>query len=541
MSTEKMNTTFDYIVIGGGSAGCVIASRLSEDPAISVCLIEAGGSDKSVLIHAPVGVVAMLPTRINNWAFQTEPQPGLNGRRGYQPRGKTLGGSSSINAMLYVRGHRQDYDQWAALGNRGWSYDEVLPYFIKSEQNQHLDDAYHGQDGPLSVAEVSCPSALNAAFIQAAEINGIPRTPDYNGANQEGAFMYQVTQRNGERCSAAKAFLTPNLHRRNLTVLTAAVVERVLVESARATGVQLRQGSERIVLKARHEVVLSAGSFGSPQLLMLSGIGPREELHKHGIAITHELPGVGENLQDHIDYVFTYRSPDKANTFGCSPSFSLKMLKALIQWKRERKGLVTSPFAESGAFFKSHPALHAPDLQLVFVPAIVDNHARNRRLGHGFSCHLTLLRPKSRGTVRLASADPLAAPLIDPRFFSAEEDLDVLMRGADIQRAILDATPLAPYRGKPLYPLLQHDRKAVEEDIRNRADTQYHPVGTCKMGHDPLAVVDDQLRVHGIAGLRVADASIMPTLVGGNTNAPSIMIGEKAADMLLRSHLEGKR
>ncbi|BBH46546.1 GMC family oxidoreductase [Pseudomonas sp. KU43P] len=540
MSTEKMNATFDYIVIGGGSAGCVIASRLSEDPAISVCLIEAGGSDKSVLIHAPVGVVAMLPTRINNWAFQTEPQPGLNGRRGYQPRGKTLGGSSSINAMLYVRGHRQDYDQWAALGNRGWSYEEVLPYFIKSEQNQRLDDAYHGQDGPLSVVEVSCPSALNAAFIQAAEINGIPRTPDYNGAHQEGAFMYQVTQRNGERCSAAKAFLTPNMHRHNLRVLTGAVVERVLVESARATGVQLRQGSERIVLKARHEVVLSAGSFGSPQLLMLSGIGPREELHKHGIAVIHELPGVGENLQDHIDYVFTYRSPDKTNTFGCSPTFSLKMLNAMIQWKRERKGLVTSPFAESGAFFKSQPALDAPDLQLIFVPAIVDNHARNLRLGHGFSCHLTLLRPKSRGTVRLASADPLAPPLIDPRFFSAVQDLEVLMRGADIQRAILEATPLAPYRGKPLYPLLQHDRKAVEQDIRNRADTQYHPVGTCKMGHDPLAVVDDQLRVHGITGLRVADASIMPTLIGGNTNAPSIMIAEKAADMLLRSRLEGK-
>ncbi|MDN7141297.1 GMC family oxidoreductase N-terminal domain-containing protein [Pseudomonas sp. JQ170] len=539
MTTEPINSTFDYIVIGGGSAGCVIASRLSEDPSLSVCLLEAGGADTSVLIHAPVGMVAMLPTRINNWAFQTAPQPGLNGRRGYQPRGKTLGGSSSINAMLYVRGHRQDYDHWAALGNQGWSYDEVLPYFIKSEQNHSLNDEYHGQHGPLSVTEVSCPSALNAAFIQAATLNGIGRTPDYNGVEQEGAFMYQVTQRNGERCSAAKAFLTPNLDRRNLKVLTGATVERVLLEGARAVGVQLRHGGERIVLKVRHEVVLSAGSFGSPQVLMLSGIGPRHELQKHGIQVAHELPGVGQNLQDHIDYVFTYRSHDKRDTFGFSPTFSWKMLKAMAQWKRERKGLVTSPFAESGAFFKSHPALEVPDLQLIFVPAIVDDHARKMRPGHGFSCHLTLLRPKSRGTVTLASSDPSAAPVIDPCFFSDPQDMEVLMRGTDIQRAILDAPPLAPYRGKPLYPLVQQDRQALEQDIRNRADTQYHPVGTCKMGHDPLAVVDDQLRVHGISGLRVADASIMPTLIGGNTNAPSIMIGEKAAALLLRSRQEG--
>ncbi|MFQ6575905.1 GMC family oxidoreductase [Pseudomonas sp. UM16] len=537
--TTEYNNTFDYIVVGGGSAGCVIASRLSQDPSISVCLIEAGGADRSVLIHAPVGMVAMLPTRINNWAFQTVAQPGLNGRRGYQPRGKTLGGSSSINAMLYVRGHRQDYDHWAALGNQGWSYADVLPYFIKSEQNHNLNDDYHGQHGPLSVTEVTCPSVLNAAFLQAAKLNGIGPTTDYNGVEQEGAFMYQVTQRNGERCSAAKAFLTPNLDRHNLKVLTGATVERVLVESARAVGVQLRHDGQQLVLKVRHEVVLSAGSFGSPQVLMLSGIGPLQELQKHGIPVTHELPGVGENLQDHIDYVFTYRSRNKTDTFGFSPTFSWKMLKAMAQWKRERKGLVTSPFAESGAFFKSQPDLPAPDLQLIFVPAIVDDHARKMRPGHGFSCHLTLLRPKSRGTLKLASNDPTAAPLIDPCFFSEPHDLQVLMRGADIQRAILDALPLAPFRGKALYPLAQQDRQAVEQDIRNRADTQYHPVGTCKMGSDPLAVVDDQLRVHGIAGLRVADASIMPTLIGGNTNAPSIMIGEKAADMLLRSRQEG--
>jgi choline dehydrogenase len=540
VTIEHINNTFDYIVVGGGSAGCVIASRLSEDPTISVCLIEAGGSDASVLIQAPVGMVAMLPTRINNWAFQTVPQPGLKGRRGYQPRGKTLGGSSSINAMLYVRGHRHDYDHWAAQGNKGWSYADVLPYFKKSEQNHCLNDSYHGQHGPLSVIEVSCPSALNAAFLQAAQLNGIGLAPDYNGAEQEGAFMYQVTQRNGERCSAAKAFLTPNLDRRNLKIVTNATVERVLVDSGRAVGVQLLRGSEQVVLKVRHEVVLSAGSFGSPQVLMLSGIGPRQELQKHGISVIHELPGVGQNLQDHIDYVFTYRSPNKTDTFGFSPTFSWKMLKAMAQWRRERKGLVTSPFAESGAFFKSQPELSMPDLQLIFVPAIVDDHARKLRTGHGFSCHVTLLRPKSRGTVTLASTDPKAPPLIDPCFFSEPQDLEVLMRGADIQRSILDASPLAPFRGKPLYLVAQHDRHAVERDIRNRADTQYHPVGACKMGCDPMAVVDDQLRVHGIAGLRVADASIMPTLIGGNTNAPSIMIGEKAAHMLIRSRQEAK-
>ncbi|MBM3112905.1 GMC family oxidoreductase N-terminal domain-containing protein [Pseudomonas sp. W15-Feb18] len=537
--TTEHNNSFDYIVVGGGSAGCVIASRLSEDPNISVCLVEAGGADRSVLIHAPVGMVAMLPTKINNWAFQTVPQPGLNGRRGYQPRGKTLGGSSSINAMLYVRGHRQDYDHWAALGNQGWSYAEVLPYFIKSEHNHSLNDYYHGQHGPLSVGEVSCPSALNAAFLQAAQRNGIGPAKDYNGAEQEGAFMYQVTQRNGERCSAAKAFLTPNVERPNLTVLTGATVERVLIESARATGVQLLQGGQRVVLKARQEVILSAGSFGSPQVLLLSGIGPRQELLKHGISVVHELAGVGENLQDHIDYVITYRSRNKTDTFGFSPTFSWKMLKAMVQWKRERKGLVTSPFAESGGFFKSHPDLPMPDLQLIFVPAIVDDHARKMRPGHGFSCHLTLLRPESRGTVKLASKDPSAAPLIDPCFFSRAQDMEVLMRGADFLRSLLEDAPLAPFRGKPLYPLDAQNRQAVEQDIRNRADTQYHPVGTCKMGNDPLAVVDDQLRVHGIAGLRVADASIMPTLIGGNTNAPSIMIGEKAAAMLLHSRQEG--
>ena len=524
--------SFDYVIVGGGSAGCVLASRLSADPAVSVCLLEAGKRDDSVRIHAPAAVVSLVPTRDYNWAFETVPQPGLGGRRGYQPRGKVLGGSSSINGMVYVRGHRWDYDHWAALGNAGWSYEEVLPYFKRAEHNESIHNEYHGQGGPLNVADARSPRPLSQAFIQAAGQCGLPLNPDYNGASQDGCFYYQLTQVNGERCSAAKRYLTPHLGRRNLTVRTGALSEKVLTENGRANGVRYRHQGQVKQVRALREVIVSAGAFGSPQLLMLSGIGPADHLRQHGIAVVRDLPGVGQNLQEHVDYVYSYRSPSRRAGFGLSLRCGGDMLAAIIEWRRRRRGMVTSNFAEAGAFLRSKPGLDAPDLQLVFVPAIVDDHARKLHWGHGYSCHVTILRPASTGTVTLASADPADPPLIDPKLLSAEEDVRLIVEGANLQRRILDAAALAPYRGKPLYPVDQNDAEAVLADIRSRADTEYHPGCTCKMGSDAMAVVDAQLRVHGVAGLRVVDASIMPKMIGGNTNAPTIMIAEKAADMV---------
>lgn len=531
-------TVFDYIVVGGGSAGSTVASRLSENPSVSVCLLEAGGEGKNLLVRTPIAVAAVVPGRpkIGNWAYETVPQAGLNGRKGYQPRGKQLGGSSAINAMLYVRGHRSDYDDWANARCDGWSWDEVLPYFRKAEGNQRGADEHHGADGPLQVGDQQAPRPIANAFIDAAAELQIRRNDDFNGAEQEGAGLYQVTQfwqgaRRGERCSSAAAYLHPHMGRPNLTVMTGAHATRILLEQNRAKGISCLQKGRKADLLANREIILCGGAFNSPQLLMLSGVGPAGELNKHGIEIHHELPGVGQNLQDHINYVQQFKTRN-ADVVGISASGTVKLFKALLDWRKNGTGMLATPLAEAGAFLKSDPSLDRPDLQLHFVVGIVDNHARRLHYGDGFSAYVCILRPHSRGSVTLNDSNPLSVPRIDPRFLSDDRDTELLFKGVRMMGKILAAEPLAKYRYKAIYTSETTSDEALLADIRSRADTVYHPVGTCKMGVDDMAVVDPQLRVRGIEGLRVADASIMPTLIGGNTNAPSIMIGEKAADMI---------
>jgi choline dehydrogenase-like flavoprotein len=524
--------TFDFVVVGGGSGGCAVAGRLSEDPNTSVALLEAGGRNDNWVVTTPGALVFMVAGKVNNWAFDTVPQKGLNGRIGYQPRGKGLGGSSAINAMVYIRGHRSDYDQWAALGNSGWSYSDVLPYFKRSEDNADFDGEYHGKGGPLRVNKLRSDNPVQQTFLQGAREAQFRIREDFNAEDHEGLGIYQVTQQNGERCSAARAYLHPHMaDRANLHVETNAQATRILFEGKRAVGVEYRQGDVTKQIRARREVIVSSGAFQTPQLLMLSGVGDSAGLARHGIASVHHLPGVGQNLQDHPDFVFGYMS-DSPYFTGLSFSGIAHLFRAIRQYRRERRGPITSNFAECGGFLKTRPDLDVPDIQLHFGMAMADNHGRKRHWGRGFTCHVCVLRPKSRGSVSLAGADPLAAPLIDPNFFGEEADLETMLAGFKTTRRLLQTPALRALQKKDMFAEGVETDDDIRELLRARVDTVYHPVGTARMGTDPLAVVDPKLRVHGLEGLRIVDASVMPTLIGGNTNAPTIMIGEKAADMI---------
>ena len=529
----NVTDTFDFVVVGAGSGGCAVAGRLSEDPATSVALLDAGGTNDNWVVTTPGALVLMVAGTVNNWAFNTVPQKGLNGRIGYQPRGKGLGGSSAINAMVYIRGHRADYDHWAALGNTGWAFADVLPYFKRSEDNSDFDGEYHGKGGPLAVNKLRSGNPIQQTFLQAAQEAQFRIREDFNAEDHEGLGIYQVTQRNGERWSAARAYVHPHIGRRtNLRVETNAHATRILFEGKRAVGVEYRQGKEVKQLRARREVLLASGAFQSPQLLMLSGVGDAAALGRHGLASVHHLPGVGQNLQDHPDFIFGYMS-DNPNFAGISLKGMPRLVRAIMQYRRERRGPLTSNFAECGGFLKTRPDLDIPDIQLHFGMAMVDDHGRKRHGGTGFSCHVCLLRPKSRGSVALAGSDPMQAPLIDPNFLGEEDDLESMVAGYKTTRRLMEAPALRALQQKDVFTSNVRTDDDIRSILRERVDTVCHPVGTCKMGTaDPLAVVDPKLRVHGLEGLRVVDASIMPTLIGGNTNAPTIMIGEKAADMI---------
>ena len=526
-----MAAAFDYIVIGAGSAGCVLANRLSADPALKVLLLEAGSRDDSFLIRMPAGIGRLITPEVN-WLYQTAPQAHMQQRRMFWPRGRTLGGSSSINAMVYIRGQRQDYDHWRELGNPGWGYDDVLPYFRRSENNEALADELHGRGGPLNVCERRYTNRLSRVFVEAAVAAGLRRNPDFNGREQAGAGLYQVTQKAGRRCSAASAYLRPVLRRPNLTVITGALAERVLIEQRRAAGVVYVHDGERRQARAQREVVLSAGAINSPQLLLLSGIGPADDLRALGIAVHHDLPGVGTNLQDHLNINVIHACTEPITLDGAATGLGALITAARFALLKSGPGV--SNVAEAGGFLCSAAQVATPDVQLHFIPAYVVDHGRRKMPGHGMTLHVCNLRPKSRGAIRLASANPADPPLIDPRYLSDPADLAPLLAGIRRARDIYAQAPFRPYLGEEVFP--GPDRRSdadLGEFIRAAAETEYHPVGTCRMGADDRAVVDPELKVRGIDALRVVDASIMPAVVSGNTNAPTIMIAEKAADLLL--------
>ncbi len=524
-----MKSSFDYIIVGAGSAGCVLANRLSANPDIEVLLIEAGGKDWNPLIHMPAGLSKLINFKSLNWNYHTEPQSELHQRRLYWPRGRVLGGSSSINAMCFSRGHPSDYDDWAALGNSGWGWADVLSYFKSSQDQARGEDTHHGTGGPLRVEDLRFTNALSHAFVEAASQAGYPKNPDFNGATQEGAGFYQVTQRNGRRCSTASAYLSPIKARPNLTVLTHALTQKVTFKGDHASGVIVQQRGRVRTVNAKREVILAAGAINSPQLLMLSGIGPADMLQAHGIDLMADRPQVGQNLQDHLD-ICVLTECSKPITYD-----QLNELKVGFNYFFRRQGEGTSNIAEAGAFLISgRHAADRPDIQMHFVPAWLDDHGRNRLPGYGYTVHACPLRPKSRGHLTLQSAEPTHPIAIQPNYLSDPHDLESMLDCIELARSILHQPAFRPYRLQELMPGDDvKNRAGLIDYIRRKAETIYHPVGTCRMGPDADAVVDPKLKVNGVSGLRVVDASIMPTLTGGNTNAPTVMIAEKASDLIL--------
>ncbi len=544
-----MDTSYDYIVVGAGSAGCVLAGRLSEDPAVQVLLLEAGPPDTSPWIHLPIGYGKTMWSPQVNWRFHTDPDPNMNGRRIYWPRGKTLGGSSSINGLIYIRGQREDYDHWAALGNSGWSYDELLPYFKKSEGNQRGASNLHGGDGPLKVSDIGARDKLIEAFIQGAAENGVPRNEDFNGEQQLGAGYYQLTTHKGLRCSSAKAYLRPARHRPNLRVETGAQVSRLQFVGRRASGVHYRQGSANKAATCRAELLLAAGSLQSPQLLQLSGVGPAPLLQSFNIPVLHALPGVGENLQDHLQMRLSYECRQPITTNDQLNS-KLGTVKLGLQWLLFRSGPLAVGINQGGCFMRAladengqqsgqqsgqpyGQPISRPDIQFHVATLSADMAGGQVHPYSGFTFSVCQLRPQSRGAVRIRSTDPFDAPSMQPNYLSTDLDRRTAVAAVKAARAIAAAPAMRPYVKREVKPGPEAgDDAALLEFCRNQGVTIFHPTGTCKMGSDAAAVVDHRLRVHGLQGLRVVDCSVMPTLVSGNTHAAAVMVAEKAVDMI---------
>jgi len=531
------DNSFDYIIVGAGSAGCVLANRLSDDPNVTVALIEAGPTDhgfpQKFLIDLPAGIWSMISNPRYNWSYTYETGDALGNRAIPCPRGRVLGGTSAINGMVYIRGHRNDFDGWVDKGADGWNYDAVLPYFKKSENYQYGASDYHGAGGELSVSDQRDPNPVGEIAMEAATQLQYRRTKDFNGAEQDGFGFWQVTQKNGNRASTARAFLDPVRDRRNLTVITDALTERIDLEGKRAVGITVRRrDGGPAILKAKREVIVSGGAINSPQILMLSGIGPAADLHALGIAVRHELPGVGENLHDHQGIFMSWSSPD-ARLYGLSSGALPWMAASPFKYFLERKGAWTTNTCEAGGFVRSLPDLAQPDLQLLFFPQFMNQPQHFIPRGHGFSWHVSLLQPKSRGKLSLKTARPDDAPRLDSGFLTHDDDLNGIIRGFKEVRRLVAAPLMDKYRGAEIDPgpHVQSDDQ-IADFIRKNLGTTYHPAGTCKMGKDSMAVVDPQLRVHGLDGLRVIDASIMPQVTSGNTNAPTIMIAESGADFI---------